>query len=200
MRAQRRLRLSFTWRSWMYHWRDRIRGVQADLALHAAWHCARSPCRVARCGAGPRAHASLSTRWLSTSSACSSPARVEQRPTSTQASCSRCSLLPAPLEHVPVAHPTLHINGEHDPLTRGVVAPPKENTPCFTLRSLPSSGHFLAEEQPDALCRELWPSSLQTSTPPKRRAAPRWRKVRGMALRETRRFPPYSSSGASDAV
>jgi pimeloyl-ACP methyl ester carboxylesterase len=51
--------------------------------------------------------------------------------------------------------PTLHINGEHDPLTRGVVAPPKENAPCFTLRSLSGSGHFLAEEQPDALCREL---------------------------------------------
>lgn len=51
-------------------------------------------------------------------------------------------------KHLHLRTPTLHLNGEHDPLTQGVSCPPPECAPSLMLELVPECGHFIAEEQP----------------------------------------------------
>jgi pimeloyl-ACP methyl ester carboxylesterase len=47
--------------------------------------------------------------------------------------------------------PTLHLNGEHDPLTIGVPASYRRYADDMRLELLPDCGHFVAEEAPQQL-------------------------------------------------
>lgn len=51
--------------------------------------------------------------------------------------------------------PTLHLNGDHDPLTRGVPDSYRRYADDMTLELIPDCGHFVAEEQPGWLLDRL---------------------------------------------
>src|SRR5207247_978571 len=51
--------------------------------------------------------------------------------------------------------PTLHLNGERDPLTEGVPHTYRRYTDEMRLEDLPGSGHFMAEEAPQELLDRL---------------------------------------------
>jgi pimeloyl-ACP methyl ester carboxylesterase len=51
--------------------------------------------------------------------------------------------------------PTLHLNGEHDPLTIGVPETYRDYADDMRLELVPDCGHFIAEERPDWLLERL---------------------------------------------
>lgn len=51
--------------------------------------------------------------------------------------------------------PTLHLNGEHDPLTIGVPDSYRRYAPRMSLELLQGCGHFIAEEAPDQLLTRI---------------------------------------------
>jgi pimeloyl-ACP methyl ester carboxylesterase len=51
--------------------------------------------------------------------------------------------------------PTLHLNGEHDPLTIGVPDSYRRYAPQMSLELLPDCGHFIAEEAPEQLLARI---------------------------------------------
>ena len=51
--------------------------------------------------------------------------------------------------------PTLHLNGEHDPLTQGVPHSYRRFADDMRLELVPDCGHFIAEEQPEWLLDRL---------------------------------------------
>ncbi len=51
--------------------------------------------------------------------------------------------------------PTLHLNGEHDPLTIGVPETYRGYADDMRLELVPDCGHFIAEERPDWLLDRL---------------------------------------------
>lgn len=51
--------------------------------------------------------------------------------------------------------PTLHLNGERDPLTAGVPLSFGDYSDDMTFEMVPDCGHFIAEEQPDLLNQRL---------------------------------------------
>jgi pimeloyl-ACP methyl ester carboxylesterase len=51
--------------------------------------------------------------------------------------------------------PTLHLNGEHDPLTQGVPHSYRRFADDMRLELVPDSGHFVAEERPQWLLERL---------------------------------------------
>ncbi len=50
---------------------------------------------------------------------------------------------------------TLHLNGEHDPLTRGLSDSYSDYADDMRLEHVPACGHFIAEERPDWLLNRL---------------------------------------------
>jgi pimeloyl-ACP methyl ester carboxylesterase len=54
-----------------------------------------------------------------------------------------------------LAVPTLHLNGEHDPLTIGVPDSYRRYAPQMSLELLPDCGHFIAEEAPEQLLARI---------------------------------------------
>src|SRR5262249_13269052 len=57
--------------------------------------------------------------------------------------------------HLRLRVPTLLLNGAHDPLTRGLPHSYKDHADDCRLELIGDCGHFIAEEQPDALLRRL---------------------------------------------
>jgi pimeloyl-ACP methyl ester carboxylesterase len=51
--------------------------------------------------------------------------------------------------------PTLHLNGELDPLTQGMSVRYREFAPAMELEHVPNCGHFIAEEMPEYLVDRL---------------------------------------------
>ena len=51
--------------------------------------------------------------------------------------------------------PTLHLNGEHDPLLPGVPSSYRKYADDMQLELVPDCGHFVAEEQPAWLLDRL---------------------------------------------
>jgi pimeloyl-ACP methyl ester carboxylesterase len=51
--------------------------------------------------------------------------------------------------------PTLHLNGEHDPLTKGVPDSYSKYADDMSLELVPDCGHFIAEERPEWLLKRL---------------------------------------------
>ena len=47
--------------------------------------------------------------------------------------------------------PTLHLEGEHDPLTQGVPDSYRDYADDMHLELIPDCGHFIAEERPEWL-------------------------------------------------
>jgi pimeloyl-ACP methyl ester carboxylesterase len=62
------------------------------------------------------------------------------------------------IRHAPrlrLAVPTLHLNGEHDPLTQGVPHSYRDFADDMRLELVPACGHFIAEERPQWLLDRL---------------------------------------------
>jgi pimeloyl-ACP methyl ester carboxylesterase len=69
-----------------------------------------------------------------------------------------CRDIPWFLRHAPrlrLRVPTLHLNGEHDPLTQGVPHSYRRFADDMRLELVPDCGHFVAEEQPEWLLDRL---------------------------------------------
>ena len=57
--------------------------------------------------------------------------------------------------HLRVRMPTLHLNGDHDPLLPSVPASYRKYADDMQLESIPDCGHFVAEERPEWLLERL---------------------------------------------
>ena len=58
---------------------------------------------------------------------------------------------------VPLQVPTLHLHGEHDPLTEGSLRGPRRGAADTRIELVPDCGHFVAEESPSELLDRLAP-------------------------------------------